>query len=85
MQIKVERMKEMDDGSAIIWVEMDNAAKEFFIGEGLLAVLKRSIETSESYVKEELKNAKPTSKTKTDRSKQQGKKGFNAKTSNPKD
>jgi hypothetical protein len=69
MHIKVEKMKEMEDGSAIVWLEMDPESKEFFIGEGFLAVLKRSIETSESYVKQESKNVKPARKTKTNRSK----------------
>jgi hypothetical protein len=70
MHIKVEKMKEMEDGSAIVWLQMDPESKEFFIGEGFLAVLKRSIETSESYVKES-ENVKPASKTKTNSSKQQ--------------
>lgn len=84
MQIKVEKMKELDDGSAIVWLEMTPEAKEFFIGEGFLAVLKRSLKTSESYVKEEHQNVKPTGKTKTDRSKQQEGKGVNPKSSNTK-
>jgi hypothetical protein len=83
MQIKVEKMKELEDGSAIVWLEMSPEAKDFFIGEGFLAVLKRSIATSESYVKEK-ENVKPTSKKKTNRSKQQGKKGYNPKSNNQK-
>jgi F0F1-type ATP synthase epsilon subunit len=79
MLIKVKEMKEMEDGSAIVWMEMDNDAKEFFIGEGFLAVLKRSVDTSESFVTEEMKDVKPTSKTKANRSKQQGEKKRDAK------
>jgi hypothetical protein len=78
MQIKVEKMKEMEDGSAIVWLEMDSESKDFFIGEGFLAVLKRSIESSESYFKES-ENVKPARKTKTSSSKQQGEKRRNAK------
>jgi F0F1-type ATP synthase epsilon subunit len=79
MIIKVKEMKEMEDGSAIVWMEMDNDAKEFFIGEGFLAVLKRSVDTSESFVTEEMKDVKPTSKTKANRSKQQREKKRDAK------
>jgi len=71
MDIKVEKMKEMEDGSAIVWLEMDLEAKDFFIGEGFLAVLKRSIGYSDSYVKpEENENVKRAPKKKTKRSKQ---------------
>ena len=84
MDIKVEKMKELDDGSAIVWLQMDPESKDFFIGEGFLAVLKRSLGTSESYVKES-ENVKPTSKTKTNSSKQQGEKRRNPKGNNQKD
>lgn len=83
MDIKVEKMKELDDGSAIVWLQMDPESKDFFIGEGFLAVLKRSLGTSESYVKES-ENVKPTSKTKTNSSKQQGEKRRNSKGNNQK-
>ena len=83
MHIKVEKMKELEDGSAIVWLEMDPESKDFFIGEGFLAVLKRSLGTSESYVKES-ENVKPTSKTKTNSSKQRGEKRRNTKGNNQK-
>lgn len=51
MEIKCKLIKELEDGSAIITIEMDEEAKEFFIGEGFLTVLKRSLESSQSYVK----------------------------------
>jgi hypothetical protein len=54
MEIKIQKLIEQDDGSAIVLLDMDNDAKEFFIGEGFLAVLKRSLYTSESYISPEL-------------------------------
>jgi hypothetical protein len=54
MEIKIQKLIEQDDGSAIVLLDMDNDAKEFFIGEGFLAVLKRSLYTSESYISSEL-------------------------------
>jgi hypothetical protein len=84
MHIKVEKMKELEDGSAIVWLEMDPESKDFFIGEGFLAVLKRSLGTSESYVKES-ENVKPTSKTKVSSSKQQGEKRRSSKRDSKKD
>ena len=60
----MEYFKELPDGSAIVTVEMDAETKEFFIGEGLVAVLKRSIENSESVVPPEHRppNKKPKSR-----------------------
>ena len=70
MEIKVEKMKELEDGSAIVWLEMDLEAKDFFIGEGFLAVLKRSIGDSDSYVNQkEMEDVERTLKKKTKRSK----------------
>ena len=70
MEIKVEKMKEMEDGSAIVWLELDLEAKDFFIGEGFLSVLKRSIGDSDSYVNQkEIEDVERTLKKKTKRSK----------------
>jgi hypothetical protein len=54
MNIEITVAKELEDGSAICELTLDNEAKEYFIGEGFLAVIKRALETSESYVKPEL-------------------------------
>ena len=54
MDIEVKMIKELEDGGAICTLDMDNEAKEYLIGEGFLTVIKRALETSESYVKPEL-------------------------------
>jgi len=51
--ISVQYFKELPDGSAIVMFDMDEETKQFFIGEGILAVLKRSVASSESYIKPE--------------------------------
>ena len=51
MDIQVKMIKELTDGSAICTLDMDEEAKEFLIGEGFLTILKRSLETSESFIK----------------------------------
>jgi hypothetical protein len=60
MELSINLFKELPDGSAIVELTLDNKAKEYLIGEGFLAILKRSIASSESYVKpeinEEIKN-----------------------------
>jgi hypothetical protein len=48
--LSLEYFKELPDGSAIVTIEMDAETKEFFIGEGFLAVLKRAVANSESLV-----------------------------------
>ena len=53
MNVTVQKLIEQADGSAIVLLDLDNDAKEFFIGEGFLAVLKRSLGTSESYISPE--------------------------------
>ena len=53
MNVTVQKLIEQADGSAIVLLDLDNDAKEFFIGEGFLAVLKRSLNTSESYISPE--------------------------------
>jgi len=56
MNITVEMLKELPDGSAICTLTLDKESIQFLIGEGFLAVLKRSLETSESYVQPETLN-----------------------------
>lgn len=60
MELSINLFKELPDGSAIFELTLDNKAKEYLIGEGFLAILKRSIASSESYVQpeinEEIKN-----------------------------
>jgi hypothetical protein len=54
MYITVEMLKELPDGSAICTLELDKEAVQFLIGEGFLAVIRRAIDSSESFVKPEL-------------------------------
>lgn len=54
MELSVKIIKECADGSAIITVDMDAATKDFLIGEGILAVLKRGLATSESAVTDDM-------------------------------
>jgi hypothetical protein len=58
MNIEVKMIKELEDGGGICILDMDADAKEYLIGEGFLAVIKRALATSESYVKPELKENK---------------------------
>jgi ribosome biogenesis SPOUT family RNA methylase Rps3 len=44
MKLEVTEYIEHDDGSAMMHVEMDDAAKRIMIAEGLVAVLKRSLQ-----------------------------------------
>ena len=65
MEIKVKKLLEQDDGSAIVLLDMDEEAKEFFIGEGFLAVLKLSLGMSKSYISpEDVKKAEAKAKRK---------------------
>lgn len=54
MDIQVKMIKELEDGSAICTIDMDEEAKEYLIGEGFLTVIRRALETSESAVKPEM-------------------------------
>jgi hypothetical protein len=54
MELSVKIIKECEDGSAIITVDMDATTKDFLIGEGILAVLKRGLATSESAVTDDM-------------------------------
>ena len=55
MDIQVKMIKELENGGAICTLDMDEQAKEYLIGEGFLAVIKRALLTSESYIKPENK------------------------------
>ena len=54
MDITVEMLKELPDGSALCTLELDKEAVQFLIGEGFLTVIRRAIDSSESFVKPEL-------------------------------
>lgn len=54
MKISCKLLKELDDGSAIISIEMDEEAKEWLIGEGFLVVMQEAIKNSKSYVSPEM-------------------------------
>jgi len=55
MDFSVKVIKELKDGGAICTLDMDEEAKEYLIGEGFLAVIRRALDSSESYVRPELK------------------------------
>jgi F0F1-type ATP synthase epsilon subunit len=50
MDIKCKLIKELDDGSAIVTIEMDEEAKEWLIGEGFITVLQEAIKISKTYI-----------------------------------
>ena len=50
MKIKLEIISENEDGSAIATVELDRETINFLSGEGLMAIIERAIESSESYI-----------------------------------
>jgi hypothetical protein len=58
MDITVEMLKELPDGSALCTLELDKDAVQFLIGEGFLTIMRRALDSSESYVKPELLDQK---------------------------
>ena len=54
MNITIEKITELPDGGAICTLDMDEEAKNYLIGEGFLAVVRRALENSESAVKPEM-------------------------------
>lgn len=54
MDITIKAIKELDNGGAICTLDMDEEAKNYLIGEGFLAVVRRALENSESAVKPEM-------------------------------
>ena len=67
MKISCKLIKELEDGSAIVSMEMDVEAKDWLIGEGFIAVLKEAIKMSKTYVSPEMleKAKKVPKKSKT--------------------
>lgn len=53
MDIKCKLIKELDNGSAIVSIEMDEEAKDWLIGEGFITVLKESLKNSKTYISAE--------------------------------
>ena len=56
MNIQVKMIKELDGGGAICTLDMDEETKEYLIGEGFLTVIRRALDTSESYVNQKKMN-----------------------------
>ena len=52
MDIKCKLIKELDDGGAIVSIDMDEEAKDWLIGEGFISVLKESLKNSKTYISE---------------------------------
>ena len=50
MKITLKITRENEDGSAIATVELDRETINFLSGEGLMAIIERAIESSESYI-----------------------------------
>ena len=50
MDIKCKLIRELDNGSAIVSIEMDEEAKDWLIGEGFIVVLKESLKNSKTYI-----------------------------------
>jgi len=50
MDIKCKLIKELDNGSAIVSMELDEDAKDWLIGEGFIKVLKESLKNSKTYI-----------------------------------
>ena len=63
MKISCKLIKELDDGSAIVSIELDQEAKDWLIGEGFTVIMKEAIKMSKTYVSPEmLEKAKKTPK-----------------------
>jgi len=63
MKISCKLIKELDDGSAIVSIELDQEAKDWLIGEGFTVIMKEAIKMSKTYVSPEmLEKAKKVSK-----------------------
>jgi len=70
MKISCKLIKELDDGSAIVSIELDQEAKDWLIGEGFTVIMKEAIKMSKTYVSPEmLKKAKKTPKKTTRKTK----------------
>ena len=70
MKISCKLIKELDDGSAIVSIELDQEAKDWLIGEGFTVIMKEAIKMSKTYVSPEmLKKAKKAPKKTTRKTK----------------
>ena len=72
MEIQCKMIKELPDGSAIMTIDLDEDAKEFLIGEGFLVVVKRALESSQTYIspdKQAKLGLKPKAKAKATKKK----------------
>lgn len=66
MKISCKLIKELDDGSAIVSIELDQEAKDWLIGEGFTVIMKEAIKMSKTYVSPEmLKKVKKVPKKST--------------------
>jgi hypothetical protein len=54
MEITAKIIKENEDGSAVCELNCDRDAVQFLIGEGFIAVIRRALESSESYLEENI-------------------------------
>jgi hypothetical protein len=54
MKISCKLIKELDDGSAIVSIELDQEAKDWLIGEGFTVIMKEAIKMSKTYVSPEM-------------------------------
>jgi hypothetical protein len=54
MEIKCKLIKELDNGSAIVSMELDEEAKDWLIGEGFTVVLQEAIKLSKTHVTPEI-------------------------------
>ena len=52
MDIKCKLIKELDNGGAIVSIDMDEEAKDFLISEGFIKVLGESLKNSKTYISE---------------------------------
>ena len=50
MKISCKLIKELDDGSAIVSIELDQEAKDWLIGEGFTVIMKEAVKLSKTYV-----------------------------------
>ena len=75
MDIKCKLIKELDNGSAIVSIEMDEEAKDWLIGEGFINVLKESLKNSKTYISDDDVKRITTKKTVPKKSKTPPKKG----------
>ena len=56
MNVTVKKLTELPDGSAICTLDIPNEVAQYLIGEGFIAVIKRGVANSESYVSEQKLN-----------------------------